>query len=358
MASQRVDSTDKCTCWISYKSFETSCTEPNIITFHIKASNFTEQDRKKKRIVLREFDTRVSALRNTAGGILFIHITHRNINDRNLSNFDQFVDKSLKNLIADGCSFVESYSRKWLSCQEGILILTVAKESCVSSVSLNTKVCSDHEIEFPSTFELIRFVSKGQHGVSEAPENPEHRPFHQNAKNWVEDRHIQLKTFDEPTFRTYCKGNNKSWEVNFVDYVWNKLRFQEYLTCMSKVPRGGSYYVGISEWKNQVPPDVHGIPLRSTKTNITDRFKQKLSTVTVYDFDDTFKSGYEEENIIEIKFHDLKTGNSVLEMVVKCVKGIVFYDNGPLAYAIEDKDKIVKIDKVQWIRKIRSWRMQ
>ncbi|XP_046575578.1 uncharacterized protein LOC124283631 isoform X3 [Haliotis rubra] len=350
---------DKCICWTAYKSFERSCTEPNIILFHTKESTFTEKDKYKKRLVLREFEKRVSALRNTEGGILFIHITDRTNNNSNLSEFDQFVDKSLKSLIADGCSFVESYSRKWLSLQHNILILTVAKGSCVSSVSLNTKVCSDHGIEFPSTFELTRFVSKGQLDESEATVRPEPRPFHLKSQDWVEDRHIQLKAFFEPTFRTYCEGHkhNRS-DKNFVDYVWNNLRFREYLSGMSKVPRGGSYYVGIAEWKKQVVPDVHGIHLKGSKTDITKLFKQKLTTVTVYSFDDKFKSGQKEENIIEIQFHNLKTGNSVLELAVKHVKGIVFYDNGPLAYKIDDKSKIVKIAKDQWMNKVRSWRLK
>ncbi|XP_046549566.1 uncharacterized protein LOC124259476 [Haliotis rubra] len=326
------------------------------------SSKLKHNETKKRK--LKEFEKKVSALRNTSGGEILIHLHGQDPEDRYLGHFDNFTDACLKNLIPDGQLFTDVYRRQWLSDEfpsfDGtpVLLLTVNKARSVCTVHFYTKVPSDCMIENAST---VGFVSLLSRKVITEETEPTLRGIHNFEQRLHENRHIELKSVFMKKDRTF---HNIS---TFVDYIWTDLRFRENLCSMSKLEGGGSFFVGINE-KNgggtydsrEINPN--GFPCNWNLDEIKTSLDDKLECDASYQQPDGALTSVP-TRLIEVELYNspLQIKNSsqnfkILEIAVGYVEGIVFYNRkGPETYTIDKEGHILRMEHSEWLERIQSF---
>lgn len=333
-----------------------------------------KEERKRERVnKLEELVKKVTALRNSKGGILLVHITGLDRGDRFLGYFDEFVDEKLNKLIEDGKQFVDTYSRVWLSDElefaaaNSFVCLTVKSSSSVSTTDFKTKIPLDSAIENPSTTNILSLLAQRR---KFSDRDPQIRGNLQNLAQLNESRNVQLKAFLLETKKREELLKNVS---SLCDYIWRDLRLREYISAFTKVESGGSFFLGIEEkelgskhgdYFTKIV-QVHGVPLPVNvhgplKDRIVDVVNQNL-LICNYDGEKIQIPN----NFVEIVFHNASeyTRNNsantdvdvyVVEVSVKQTTGIVFYESsGPKSFRLV-KNRIVPVDGKRWFRMIRK----
>ncbi|XP_048238091.1 uncharacterized protein LOC124140522 isoform X1 [Haliotis rufescens] len=340
---------------------------PNLFDVHIDIRDLKgklKKHQEQRKTKLREIEIKVSALRNTAGGIIILHVSGTACGDRFLGCVDEFLEKSLNNFICDGTLFVDTYKRKWL-CEistfekfTDCILISVEKTKGVATVDFKTKVCSDLQVERPSTLNIVSLLS---HRKASSEKAAELRGLQSTPHK---SRNIQLKAY-RPEKKD--KSAIESHPDTFAKYIWEKLRFREYLSCMTNNDEGGSFYLGIAvtkrEYKtstdgprtsNSWVPNIEGFELKCGKRELENSLKCLIkSHVTKLDSDKSF--GDISSDLVKFHFYPVKTESSrcVLEIAVGYTEGIVFYHKqGPLAYHITENGDVERITREDWLCKV------
>lgn len=284
--------------------------------------------------ITSEFCKKVSALRNSGGGALFVHIGDIAPTDRSLHYFHELFDKPLNDLVDEGSLFIDTFTFLWLSdlSQGGeaqsheFLVIVVRGSSQLSTPDFKTKVTTDHEITQPSPLTLYHLLKENR--------------FKQDGTACLqgidalsgEGRSVQFK-YVKSEFKRIDTENINS----FVTYMWEGLRLREYITSLSKNPNGGSYFVGTEETDKTYPlyvskdiqkTGIHILPV--CKPLIQKELDDKITTITLCpQSNDT--------PIIKCALHTLEEKPSayIIEVAVRPVRGCAFYDiHGPEAYEL------------------------
>ncbi|XP_048251616.1 uncharacterized protein LOC124117601 [Haliotis rufescens] len=337
---------------------------PHSFIVHADRSIITGPGRNKevkkgKKKILQDIVKKVSALRNTLGGHLLVHLHGQKEGDKYLEYFHEFVDKTLQDLIECGSSYVDTYHTTWLNeipCFEtfkDVLLINVALTCGISTANVNTKICNDFENTSPTTFNLVYLLAHSQYEASRGV--PALKGIDQDKLQlYQESQNVELKLF--------CPKN----DISHVQYIWEDLKLKDNITSMSKVPGGGSYYVGVEErvvtesgYKTKVPHFV------GFQVDNPEELKEGLHIMVnkelcVLSFTGEF--GDPPSDLVQIGIHRLPgVGNKcVLEVAVRFFGGIVFCDKqGPIIYEIQNHG-ICRMERTEWLRRILqlpSWKV-
>ncbi|XP_046556728.1 uncharacterized protein LOC124265948 isoform X6 [Haliotis rubra] len=355
-----------CDCEEVATAFSSNYKGTYVFLIHLDVNLFSSKlkHNETKKRKLKEIEKKVSALRNTSGGEILVHLQGQDQEDRYLGHFDNFTDACLKNLIPDGQLFTDVYRRQWLWDvfprfeSTPALLLTVNKARSVCTVHFYTKVASDCMIENVSTVGFVSLLSRKE--ITTATE-PTLRGIHNFEKRLHENRHIELKSVFTKKDRTF---HNIS---SFVDYIWTDLRFRENLCSMSKLEGGGSFFVGINERIGRGTYDSreinpNGFPCNWNVDELKTSLDDKLECDASYQQPDGALTSVP-TSLIEVTLYNspLQIQTSphnfkILEIAVGYAEGIVFYNKkGPETYTIDEKGNIYRMEHCEWLERIQSF---
>ncbi|XP_067657762.1 uncharacterized protein [Haliotis asinina] len=354
----------ECPCCRRVKcSFAEASSEPYVIVLHTSRSVLIGRKSKEKVNLLKKVAKRATALRNASGGILLVHVEGQEAWDRDLEIFDEAIGKRLGELIEDGSLFTDCFSRSWLSDihkferETDFLVYTIAKTKCVSTLNFNTKIRNDFENERPSFLNIVNILLRGntdkyshlrtlqrQH-VTRVPDSI---PLFEN-------RAIELKSF------TQHQRTKKPVSVDDItDYMWNDLKLKDNISSMSKLPEGGSVYVGVAEsshktdqYKTKIRKATGFNPLVDIDQLTNSLYEKTRSEIVVLSAGD--KAFHEPpRDLVDVLVHcvDEQGPLYVLQVVINSFDGIVFHDKqGPEAYTITD-GQISTMSRDEWLNRL------
>ncbi len=317
-----------------------------------KSPHFSE---KKK--TLQKIEKIVSALQNSGGGQLLLHIDGQRVGDRYLEHFDEFITRSFSDLIEDHQLYVDAYDRQWWNgenCTE-FLLIKVERSFRITTVDFNTKVRNDIENTRPTSSVLATLLCRKD--IQEVPEPNlqgllEPQLMHENRK-------IELKSLRSENL-------NSSNVSDLVDYIWTGLKLKDNLTSFSKIIGGGSLFVGVSEespsenytYKTKTPR-IEGFEL-PTDGDIVKELKKKIGdSVSVGEYRNIAGSGPvvsdAPSDLVKIELHRVDNTapqKYVLEIAVRYFDGLVFYDKqGPRTYKLEN-NRTCRIGRDEWLNRL------
>ncbi|XP_071090585.1 uncharacterized protein [Haliotis cracherodii] len=349
------------------ESYREVSSDPNVIVFHISRSVLIGKKSNEKFNLLKKLAKRATALRNDSGGVLLVHVEGQMTWDRDLEIFDEAIGKRFGELIEDGSLFTDCFSRLWLSDIEAFetetdfLLYTIAKSKCVSTLNFNTKIRNDFENEKPSFLNIVSILLRSdadKYTRGHCIQRKDLTPVKHKVTNSIplfENRAIELKSFMQ---HQLTKKNVSVTEIT--NYIWNDLKLKDNISSMSKLPEGGSFYIGVTEshhtadkYKTKIRKATGFNPLVDID-QLTGSLQEKTHTdiVVLSARDKTFQEP--PPDLIDVLVHrvDEKEPLYVLQVVISHFDGIVFHDKeGPEAYTITD-GQISIMPRDQWLSRL------
>ncbi|XP_046573071.1 uncharacterized protein LOC124281101 [Haliotis rubra] len=221
------------------------------------------------------------------------------------------------------------------------IVLYVEGGVSLTTSDPKTKISLDDRIIDPSDQTLITFLKQRRHLTDLYRE----RRF-EDLQVLNENRSIQ--------FKGYYKGEET--DANIVGFMFDDYKLLQYISAFTKIPDGGSYFFGIAE------KDVPFIDYKSKKVEmqyvpIKDHEKVALmikeritESVLACDYDGNINQVIHVDVffIPSSQEHASESKELAIQVQVRPVNGIVFYDKeGPLAYKVE-KDAVSKYTLIEW----------
>ncbi|XP_048250453.1 uncharacterized protein LOC124126451 [Haliotis rufescens] len=331
------------------------------IQLHAEYSIIRGKKSKEKTSVLGKVAKAVSALRNSCGGVLLVHLVRISLEDRCLEYFDEFVVKTFTNLLEGGELYTDSYARYFLSEKAkftdacDFLVVDVHKTAGVATVDFNTKANNDNENLVVTSLNLLEVLNKTE-------TNPKDqailRNLPYNVHTFHEDRHIQLKAFKGDTEQIQRIQADVG---KLTDHIWHTLKLKDNITSMSKLVQGGSYYLGVNEKKvvtgggyQTKVADIVGFKLHLSQASLIESIYRKVDTdLCVLTKHGKFTDA--PRNLIYIEFHPTQRQQFVMEVAIRYYDGVVFYDkDGPRSYILDVDKTVRRMRNVEWLDKFRS----
>ncbi|XP_067669123.1 uncharacterized protein [Haliotis asinina] len=314
--------------------------------------------REKRENKIQELAKNVSALRNTKGGCVLIHLAGLARGDVFTGAFDEFADVKLNNLIQDGSLFSDVYRKERLSRHPHLqdfhdfLCLYVGASSTVTTSNFKTKIALDDCIIEPSSETLRNFLKKRRqftetfHGLPGIKCAADLEHVHESRSIEIKG-HFVSKESDEEIASSLLKN----------------YKLAEYITAFSKLEGGGSYLYGV----NEIPCTKYSYASKILRPDpvvvrnqdyLRKTLEEKIrDAVLVCDFDGNILT---DATVAKVHFipstsdHVIKDSGQpvIIHVSVRSVNGIVFYDKqGPLAYTYDTAHGLVtKISIKEWMR--------
>ncbi|XP_046547507.1 uncharacterized protein LOC124257485 [Haliotis rubra] len=330
------------------------------IQLHAEYNTIRGKKSKEKSSVLEKVAKAVSALRNSGGGVLLVHLKGTSPEDGCLEYFDEFVVRTFTNLLECGELYTDTYERYFLSDQpkfadtSDILVVKVNKTAGVATVDFNTKANNDNE-----NLDINSLILSEVLGKTEITEKNQAslRNLPPNVNTFHENRHIQLKAFKVKTEEIKRK---QAHVEKLTDHIWHNLKLKDNITSMSKLVQGGSYYLGVNEkevvtqrgYQTKVA-EIVGFKLHVRQKSLIESIYKKVETdLCVLTRKGEFTDA--PRDLINIAFHPvLQSELCVLEVAIRYCDGVVFYDRqGPRSYLLDISDAIIRrMSKFEWLQK-------
>ncbi|XP_071111844.1 uncharacterized protein [Haliotis cracherodii] len=333
------------------------------IQLHAEYKIIRGKKSKEKSSVLGKVAKAVSALRNSGGGVLLVHLEGISSEDKCLEYFDEFVVNTFTNLLEGGELYTDSYERYFLSEKPkftdtcDFLVVDVNKTAGVATVDFNTKANNDNENLVITSLNLLEVLNKTE---TSAKNQASLRNLPDNVKTFHENRQIQLKAFKDNTEEIQRKQADVG---KLTDHIWHTLKLKDNITSMSKLVQGGSYYLGVNEKKvvtdrgyQTKVADIVGFKLHVSQASLIGSIYRKVET----DLSILTKQGKFTDaprNLINIEFYPIQQSELfVLEVAIRYCDGVVFYDrDGPRSYILDEKlNTVRRMNNVEWLEKFRS----
>ncbi|XP_048250452.1 uncharacterized protein LOC125378646 [Haliotis rufescens] len=332
------------------------------IQLHAEYSIIRGKKSKEKSSFLGIVAKTVSALRNSGGGVLLVHVEGISSEDKCLEYFDEFVVKTFTNLLEGGELYTDSYERYFLSDEpkftdvSDVLVVKVSETAGVVTVDFNTKANNDNENLVINSLTLLEVLNKTE-------TNPKDQAILRNlpcnVHTFYEDRHIQLKAFKDNTEQIQRIQANVG---KLTDHIWHILKLKDNITSMSKLVQGGSYYLGVNEKKvltergyQTKVSDIVGFKLHVNQASLIESIYRKVETdLCVLTRHGKFTDA--PSDLINIAFHPTQRQHFVMEVAIRYCDGVVFYDrDGPRSYILDEKlNTVRRMNNVEWLEKFRS----
>ncbi|XP_067659811.1 uncharacterized protein, partial [Haliotis asinina] len=360
--------TDGCSkCETVGNSFQSENHGVNFIIIHTTRSIICAGKKsgpllEKKKKTLDRLGKIVSAWRNSGGGHILIHVKGQLPEDKCLEPFDEFITRTLSDLLDDEELYVDTYKRRWLSGIDGFqgnadfILVSVKETSGVATADFNTKVRNDIEnVPLTSASLFTCMVSRQTNTKKQL------KGLCENVQDLHESRNIEVKSLHADKLKNQIAKQISESPSVFADFIWHHLKLKENVTSLSKVEGGGSYFVGISEDTLEIERyrtkliNIDGFCLKFEESEIIQAIKAKLQSDTTALSNGTFHSV--PEDLIEVRLHGIPgTERRVLEVAVGCFDGIIFSDkDGPRAYEVKN-NAIHRMNKEAWLERFQAKR--
>ncbi|XP_046551196.1 uncharacterized protein LOC124260918 isoform X1 [Haliotis rubra] len=356
--------------------------DANVFVVHANRDVIKKGKHQDKKTLLDEITTPASALRNTSGGLLVVHLKGQFPEDRSLEYFDEFISGSLNNLISNGTLYVHVYKRAWLNLKTGfqefsdfVAIRIEQDNSNVATVTFNTKIRSDFETRDPSILNLVSLLTNKPRNSQSVPQI---RGLPVHTSKQFECRNCEFKAFQPMPEKVNEINEGK---LDIVEYLWSDLKLRDNITSFTKVPDGGSLYVGISEkldtttkskypvitgfqLENTYEPEAWGVisvsdhqfKLRINRSQLERKIFDKLSELTLLNLNGEFINP--PNDMIKVTFHKVEGRSAdlhVLEVSVCYLDGVLFFDNGPRSHVVDTRQRPNKCKRMtndEWLDRL------
>ena len=199
-----------------------------------------------------EFLTNLNALLNDGGGVMCLHVKDPHL----LGAFEQSVNLAMAALVPDDTMFEDNFER-YLKDKNHVIFRVIQNSRPLSTYSFNTKVSYDKGLENP-THGQMKYYLKRKWDEDEAPAdtNTNDYTFKEGEEVKVpsgvfqENMNIQAKTIPDAV-----RGENEKISKLVTEFFdkdnWSTY-LPKYITAFSKLKRGGSILLGVSEHKDEV----------------------------------------------------------------------------------------------------------
>lgn len=200
----------------------------------------------------KEFLTNLNALFNDGGGFMCLHVK----NPHMLGAFEQSVNMAMADLVPDDTMFEDNFERH-LKDKNHVIFRVIQNSRPLSTYSFNTKVSYDKGVENPTHGQMRYYLNRrwdDDGAVTSA--NTDGFKFRQGEEVEVpegvfqESMHIQAKRIPN----TYeCQNERiRTFVTDFFNHREWGMYLPKYITAFSKLKRGGSILLGVSEHKDKV----------------------------------------------------------------------------------------------------------
>lgn len=344
-----------------------------LVCFETGTDKGSIRKRKQQRnAFLVELGKCVSALRNSKGGAVIIHMNGFDSHDNFLDYFHELVDNKLRDLIEDGSLFVDTYKKTWLKLTDfktaGFISVIVKPSHKIVTVDFKTKVTCDNFIEDPSALALEHFLKTQQR---ELDCRKEERIFKKevtgdivsDTERFAESRSVQSKSF----LFTKHKDKDLLKDIDeFVNYIFYDLKLRQYISAFSKVQGGGSFYLGVSERQKTYTGykskeyvadgfEINELKRREFERKLLEKVKSEISVYDLKLIEDETPTKVADPDILKVVFHSVNSEQTlvVLELIVsQVVQGIVFYEKeGPESYKVDETGDAVRLTFKEWCQR-------
>ena len=236
--------------------------------FLITADDFVDQTlgKKKKRENIDQFLVYMNALLNEGHGVLCIHVK----DPFKIGKFDEAVDEKMLKLIPDNTFFHENFERHYHD-ENHVMFRVIPRKRPMSTHSFNTKVLTDTGFTEPTHGQIRHFLSltKTARGQKRKAGDQEERPVSSERLTFTNGQAVFIEKTTEKgkkktipfqeSMRAQAKGIKKEicskrgqpLITHLISYCLDDLCAHNYMSAFSKLPTGGSLYIGMYEEKNE-----------------------------------------------------------------------------------------------------------
>jgi len=199
-----------------------------------------------------EFLINLNALLNDGGGVMCLHVKDPHM----LGAFEQSVNLAMAALVPDDTMFEDNFERH-LKDKNHVIFRVIQNSRPLSTYSFNTKVSYDKGLENPTHGQMKYYLKrKWDEDEASAGTNTNDYTFKEGEEVKVpsgvfqENMNIQAKTIPDAV-----RGENEKISKLVTEFFdkdnWSTY-LPKYITAFSKLKRGGSILLGVSEHKDKV----------------------------------------------------------------------------------------------------------
>ncbi|KAK7483508.1 hypothetical protein BaRGS_00025307 [Batillaria attramentaria] len=310
--------------------------------------------------IISTFLNAMNALLNKGEGCVFFHIDDPNL----VGFFDEAVDDKLKLLIPNDFLFHQVFERTHIDKNHVVFRVRSTKRPFISTLSFNSKVSLDRGLDDPTHAQMRRWIEEGSLSLQTSVQNTiaSKLTFKKGKEVMVrndggsevpfqESVEMQAKQF-EPKPETMLETD---WFMNVKEFLWAKSR--PYITAFSKLQTGGSVFFGLREEKLEGVTGkfvCDGIKLSENKRADVDKtIRNKIKTEMAWLIHDCPK-GWNPEHAVSVVFHAVTANEPdlcVVEIAVKSVRGVSFYDKQPVAYKLTSRGSPQPVTFEEWAKR-------
>ena len=215
-------------------------------------SGKSKEKREVRKGKKKEFLTNLNALFNDGGGFMCLHVK----NPHMLGAFEQSVNMAMADLVPDDTMFEDNFERH-LKDKNHVIFRVIQNSRPLSTYSFNTNVSYDKGLEKPTHGQMKYYLKKKWDEDEEpAGTNTNDYTFKEGEEVKVpsgvfqENMNIQAKTIPDAV-----RGENEKISKLVTEFFdkdnWSTY-LPKYITAFSKLKRGGSILLGVSEHKDEV----------------------------------------------------------------------------------------------------------
>ncbi|XP_067685186.1 uncharacterized protein [Haliotis asinina] len=351
---------DKCkSCQQTEEEYKQKNLNESVLLEHVSRATVTSKKTPQKERTLRQLAKAANALLNSDGGVLLIHVCGQQQWDRDLELLDEAIGKRFSTMLPSGCQYSDYFSRKWLSnvsCFErfqDFLLFRITKIHGVSTLDTKTKMRNDFENVNAPCSVIATILRRGGDNEDQVAANMVRHtslvdiPLH-------EDRESELKSLPQ-------QAHGEKAVEDVTDWIWHDLKLKDNITSMSKLQKGGRFYIGISE----EPFNKRDYKTKTRYMNafnfcvdineLIQRLYNKLKTDMIVL---TGKGSFQEapSDLIDVyAILEHCTDKYVLCVNINHFNGIVFHDkDGPEVYTFQNGTACC-MSKEEWLHRLLSF---
>ena len=221
---------------------------------------------KKKKENIELFLKYMNALLNEGWGAVYVHFK----DPFQLGRFDEAVDQKMLKLIPDDTFFHENFERHYHD-DHHVIFRVIQRKRPMSTLSFNTRILTDTGFTEPTHGQIREFFSRTRKIAKQKRKlDQQHEtPVSSERLIFIKDRVVVIETTDEnsktkqnpfqESMRAQAKGVKKELcsktgqqlVTDLVTYCLDDLSTHSYMSAFSKLPTGGSLYIGVYEEKKE-----------------------------------------------------------------------------------------------------------
>ncbi|XP_070201092.1 uncharacterized protein [Littorina saxatilis] len=315
-----------------------------------KAEIKDEEDEAKN-----EFFKIINSFLNAKEGSVLIHSD----GDRNIDLFDQKVDGRLVTLIPDNALYQDVYERSFLD--DNHLYYRVKPRSGqrpLSILDFNTKFAVSKGLVDPTQGQMRDFM---KHVIEEEEKSPSFFEAYRGTAVLEKDQPAMLNSVEsgsKPFRENICTQAKAYDQTDLKEFCWKKSK--PYISAFSKIPGGGSVYIGIAEDKTGNIATGKLI-VKGVNANEFDEQEMQEELLRRVGMEMMHIGRREPDNVIETEALPVLSDKSsvVIQIKVNYYHGIYFTSlDGPKLFTAKWKHsglEVANIDVNIWLKHLNSW---